>query len=351
MDAAGNTLTARGYTYNWNQAGQLKEVKLGTGTSAVLLATYYYDYKNLRSRKETTSASPQGASVTLYTYDEANHLQTEIRAAGGIATPLYSYVWRDDIPVAVIIHPAAQLQANPTQSNLASPNTPDQLVYLEVDHLNTPRIGRDQAGKKVWSWESDAFGSTPANTDPDSNNNKVIINLRFPGQIFDQESGLHYNHHRYYDPQLGRYINSDPSGLQGGLNSFAYANANSLRYIDPNGKNALLLGVGALGLGVGIGIGVFPNPLKPPMANNGNSSDFPFGDSGVSSSNSFSSSTKTCDPDDRCEKLNSTDTATCNGITRFRGPKAGARCHSSASQRYAACLRGQPIPPLDTWNN
>ncbi len=59
------------------------------------------------------------------------------------------------------------------------------------DHLNTPLIGRDQAGKKVWSWDSDAFKSTLANTDPDNKNNKVIINLRFPGQQFYQESRLH----------------------------------------------------------------------------------------------------------------------------------------------------------------
>ncbi|MDX1915788.1 MAG: RHS repeat-associated core domain-containing protein, partial [Methylophilus sp.] len=91
----------------------------------------------------------------------------------------------------------------------------DQIIYLETDHLNTPRIGRDQSAKKVWEWQSDAFGATLANPDPDQNNSQVIINLRFPGQQFDLESGLHYNHHRYYDPQLGRYLSSDPIGLQG----------------------------------------------------------------------------------------------------------------------------------------
>lgn len=57
------------------------------------------------------------------------------------------------------------------------------------------------------------------------------------------------------------------------------------------------------------------------------------------------------DDDDECEELLKTDTATCNGIARIRGAAAGARCHASASQRYAACYRGQPLPPLDTWNN
>ena len=57
------------------------------------------------------------------------------------------------------------------------------------------------------------------------------------------------------------------------------------------------------------------------------------------------------DDKDKCEKLLKVDTDTCNAITRSRGRRAGARCHASATERYAACLRDQPIPPLDTWNN
>ena len=56
-----------------------------------------------------------------------------------------------------------------------------------------------------------------------------------PGQYFDQETGLHYNHFRYYDPSIGRYITSDPIGLDGGVNTYLYANANSLRWVDPLG--------------------------------------------------------------------------------------------------------------------
>ncbi|MDX1914888.1 MAG: hypothetical protein SFU55_04825 [Methylophilus sp.] len=103
-----------------------------------MLATYTYDYKNLRSRKVTTAASPQGVSTVLYSYDEANHLQTEIRAAGGIATPLYSYVWRDDIPVAVLIHLAAQQLANPTQAI----SNADQIIYLETASVARTKLGR-----------------------------------------------------------------------------------------------------------------------------------------------------------------------------------------------------------------
>jgi RHS repeat-associated protein len=59
--------------------------------------------------------------------------------------------------------------------------------------------------------------------------------LRFPGQCYDAETGLHYNYFRDYDPKIGRYVQSDPIGLEGGLNIYAYALANPSSYIDPNG--------------------------------------------------------------------------------------------------------------------
>jgi RHS repeat-associated protein len=65
--------------------------------------------------------------------------------------------------------------------------------------------------------------------------NAVELNVRFPGQYFDQETGLHYNYFRYYDPETGRYLTSDPIGLGGGFNTYVYVEASPLNWIDPYG--------------------------------------------------------------------------------------------------------------------
>jgi len=66
-------------------------------------------------------------------------------------------------------------------------------------------------------------------------NSSVVNNFRFPGQYYDQETGLHYNYHRYYDPSTGRYLRPDPIGLFGGTNLFEYANNDPINSIDPEG--------------------------------------------------------------------------------------------------------------------
>ncbi len=154
----------------------------------------------------------------VYHYDQADRLIGETRGDG---TPLRTYVWLEERPMAVMEHAAL--------------STPPRTLYLQLDHLDTPRLARDAAGTIHWRWDSDGYGSAAATEDPDGNGKATVINLRFPGQYYDQESGLHYNWNRYYSPRMGRYISSDPIGVEGGGNSYGYVGGNPLSGIDPSG--------------------------------------------------------------------------------------------------------------------
>jgi RHS repeat-associated protein len=101
--------------------------------------------------------------------------------------------------------------------------------WAHEDHLGTLQMLSDGAGRLAWSGEHLAYGGLRSQT------GEVEQPLRFPGQYADAESGLHQNYFRDYDPQRGIYLQSDPIGLAGGLNTYLYANANPLHLIDPLG--------------------------------------------------------------------------------------------------------------------
>ncbi|MDP3933558.1 MAG: RHS repeat-associated core domain-containing protein [Methylococcaceae bacterium] len=112
----------------------------------------------------------------------------------------------------------------------------NQVYFIQADHLNAPRVILNNANIPVWRWDTaDAFGTTPPNADPDGDGNTFEYNLRFPGQYYDKETGLHYNYFRDYDPSTGRYIESDPIGLKGGLNTYTYVGNNPVNYTDSTG--------------------------------------------------------------------------------------------------------------------
>jgi RHS repeat-associated protein len=106
------------------------------------------------------------------------------------------------------------------------------LYFVHADALGTPRVVANQGGQVVWEWEyrRNAFGERKP-----SSASGYVLNLRFPGQYIDTESGWSYNVNRSYDPIIGRYIESDPIGLDGGLNTYAYATSNPLNMVDPLG--------------------------------------------------------------------------------------------------------------------
>lgn len=107
--------------------------------------------------------------------------------------------------------------------------------YVHSDALGTPLRVTDEAGGVVWQASYDPFGTASVDDDPDGDGLRQTLNLRFPGQYYDAETGLHYNYFRDYDPRLGRYLQSDPIGLAGGVNSFAYVGGNPVSYVDPLG--------------------------------------------------------------------------------------------------------------------
>ena len=199
----------------YNDAGRLWRLY----EDGVLLAEYVYNAAGQRTRKVVHDG--ESSTVTVFHYGLAGELQSETDGAG---RSLRDYVWVNGQTVA---------QIDVVRGDNGSSR--DKLLYLYPDHLMTSRAATDDTGQVVWTWDGGAFGAGAADTDPDGDGTETHVSLRFPGQYQDAESGWHYNWNRYYDPSLGRYIQSDPIGLQGGWNTYGYVSGNPLRYIDPFG--------------------------------------------------------------------------------------------------------------------
>jgi len=115
------------------------------------------------------------------------------------------------------------------------------LNFIEVDHLNTPRLIEDSNQQVVWRWDQlEPFGDYPANENPNGLG-AFEFPLRFPGQYADKETNLAYNYFRDYDAGIGKYVESDPVGLRGGINTYAYVSSRPLSYTDPDGLLVQLL--------------------------------------------------------------------------------------------------------------
>lgn len=261
LGAAG-PLPAKGYSYNevgaitgdgqklyaYNLRGRLATLTTAAGTST-------YEHNGLGQR---TAKTVLGVT-TRYAYDERGHLLGEYGATG---TPIREYVWLADTPVLMLVHTA---------------NHPPAVYFIHADQIDTPRIVQDAQFNNRWAWDPDGFGQLPPNENP-AGLGAFTFNLRMPGQYFDAESGLFYNHFRDYDPQAGRYIESDPIGLAGGVNTYSYVGGNPISRIDPTGRFFFIPGLigaawgaaggsgvawGLAGLGV-LGAGVWMANSLPP---------------------------------------------------------------------------------------
>jgi RHS repeat-associated protein len=127
----------------------------------------------------------------------------------------------------------SELMVTVTEANSA-PNA--KLYFIHPDHLNTPRLITNDQQQVVWRWDQqEPFGVNVPNENP-SGLGAFEFPVRFPGQYFDKETNQNYNYFRdCYDPATGRYCQSDPIGLKGGLNTYAYVSGQPLTRIDPFG--------------------------------------------------------------------------------------------------------------------
>ncbi len=197
-DNNGNTTTeaARQYVYNQNQ--RLIQVNDGSMT-----ANYTYNGNGQRVKKVVNEAT------TIFHYSLNGQVIAESNSAGTIAA---EYVYFNGQPLA-------KLEGTIT-------------YYYHNDHLATPQKMTDASGVVKWSADYKPFGEVNITT------NDITNNLRFPGQYYDQETGLHYNYFRDYNPVIGRYVEADPFGIDRGRNHlYVYVANNSINKIDPTGKN------------------------------------------------------------------------------------------------------------------
>lgn len=208
FDAAGNLLSDGTASFTYGISGRMETAAMGG-----LTTSYRFDGFGQRVAKISSSVSNH------YVYNENGLLIGEYDNNG---QSIQETVYLGSMPIAVVKGPSSK--------------TSDRLHYVYTDQLETPRVvNRASDSQIVWRWdEADPFGFTAPNQNP-SKLGVFIYNQRFPGQFFDKETNNHYNYYRDYDPILGRYLQSDPIGLAGGVNSYAYVGANPLSRIDPLG--------------------------------------------------------------------------------------------------------------------
>ena len=107
----------------------------------------------------------------------------------------------------------------------------NSMYYVQTDHLGPPQVATNDSKQIVWQAQNKAFDRAVVI------NQIGDLNIGFPGQYYDQESGLYYNINRDYDPTTGRYIQTDPIGIKGGLSTYAYVLGNPVLLVDQSGLN------------------------------------------------------------------------------------------------------------------
>jgi RHS repeat-associated protein len=184
-----------------------------------LIAEYRYNTQGERISKTVydksglmkVGAQANAGRPTYYLYDH-QRLSAEADEQGHLTA---QYVYLGNAPIA-------KLEG-------------EHVYAIHTDQLGSPQQVTDPQGKTVWQAAYRAFGEATVDADPDRDGKSFTLNLRLPGQYYDEETGLHYNYLRDYDPKTGRYVTSDPVGLAGGVNPYAYVGNDPLGAVDPLG--------------------------------------------------------------------------------------------------------------------
>jgi len=205
-DANGNTTGSviGGQTYGFAYDPR-QRIALAQANGATV-GTYLYNALGQRVYTSATSLR--------FDYDQAGHVLANYGASSR------DYIWLGDLPVATV-------------DNTGSGSVTSSTVnYVTADQLGTPRAVTSAAGTSIWSW---VYQGNPFGEQTPTSSTGYVLNLRYPGQYFDTETGTNYNLNRTYESATGRYLQSDPIGLDGGINTFAYVGSNPLQMIDPLG--------------------------------------------------------------------------------------------------------------------
>ncbi len=198
-DPNGNLVSDGMRTFEYNLQNRLTRVLQGESTIAV----YAYDGRNRRVKKIA------GDQTIHYHYDLEGRLIAE---TGPDGRPLRDIIYQDGERIAMKVY-----------------GEQTETCFFLNDHLGTPRKLVNTEGRTVWHAAYLPFGEAFIIQE------EVENPFRFPGQYFDKETGLHYNWHRYYDPEIGRYLRADPIGVRGDINLYVYASSSPILYSDPMG--------------------------------------------------------------------------------------------------------------------
>ncbi|WP_426702618.1 RHS repeat-associated core domain-containing protein [Rhodanobacter sp. Col0626] len=216
-DANGNTTGSviGGETFGFGYSGRNRLTVVQRNGQTV--GTYSYNAMGERIGKVATF--PQ-AMTERYAYNEVGQL------IGEYGTTNRDYIWLGDIPVAVI------------DNTINGSVTTSTVSYVTADHLSTPRAVTNSAGTVIWQW---SYQANPFGEQQPTSTSDYVLNQRYPGQYYDAETGLVSNGMRdCYEPATGRYCQSDPTGLAGGISTYAYALNSPLSYVDPLGLNVTM---------------------------------------------------------------------------------------------------------------